>query len=135
MAIRPVGGEMAQNALYTPVKIADTYSDVAAIGDIVEWSTSSNWCVNSAAAGTNAETLGRIVTKAASNAGTVQWFGWNRVIEFTYSSVAPVLGSSVDVSPVHASTVKGTSNATLGASYNKVVSVGSPSGKVHVAFR
>lgn len=134
MAIRVMGGEMAKNALYTPVNLQDSFSAIAAVGDLVQWGTSSNWCVNSAAAGTNAETLGRLLIKQNSQVGTVMWFGWNRIIEFTISSVAPVLGSSVDAGAVHASTVKGTSNATLAAN-NRVVSVNSPTGKVHVAFR
>lgn len=134
MAIRTIGGEMAINPLVTPVKIRDTFSAAAAVGDIVEWSTSGNWTVNSCAANTNAETLGRIIAKQTSTVGTVMWFGWNRVIEFTYSSVAPVLGSSVEAKPVHASTVCGTSNATL-AQYNRVIGVGTPTGMVQVAFR
>jgi hypothetical protein len=134
MAIRRIGGEIATNALFTAVNLDDRFSAVAAVGDLVEWGTSSNWVVNSCAAGTNAETLGRIVKKQDSQIATVQWFGWNRIIEFAVSSVAPVLGSSVDVSPVHASTVKGTSNATL-AQYNRVVGVGTPTGRVQVAFR
>ena len=134
MAIRPRGGEAAAYALQTPVKIADTFSAAAAVGDHVLWSTSSNLCVNSMANTNQTLLAGKIVNKADSTTATVQWFAWANMYEFTYSSVAPTLGMTAEAGAVHASTVRGSTNTTE-APYNRVVAVDHVTGKCLVVFR
>ena len=133
MAIRVLGGQVNSYALRTPVHIADTFSAVATVGQLVAWSTSSNFAVNSTAANALTADYGILVHKDNSHHGTVEWLRWNNLVEFYYSSVAPTLGHMAEVGSLLGSSVRGSSNATE-AVHNRIVASDHISGKCVVVY-
>ena len=126
MAIRQIGGEQG-TPLATACNVVSTHQDEIAVGDLVEFSTSSNWAVNSTAAGTKMAVLGRVKWLSAdSSIATVEWFGYNKVFENTYSAAAALGG--VPVADTSQKT-KGSGSDTSNLLFARIVHTDSTTGK------
>ena len=112
MAIRTVGGE-AGTPLVTACNVVSTHQDAIAVGDDVTLSTSSNWAVNSTAATTDLALCGKVLALSQdSTVATVQWYGYNKVFEATYSA-ACALGSFIVTDTSHKVKASGTAAISL----------------------
>lgn len=88
MAIRKIGGEMGK-PLVCACNVVATHQDEIAVGQLVQFSSSSNWAVNSTAAATAMNLLGRVEWLNPENTvAVVKWYGWNKAFENTYSAAA-----------------------------------------------
>ena len=123
-----LGGQLDGNAVRMACNVVSTYQTVIARGDMVQWWTGTNFQINSAADGTNIETLGVVEDLSENSAiATVKWFAWHGPYEATYSGTAPTLSHCIETAGAAAITVTGSTNSTLVA-YNRCIATQHKSG-------
>ncbi len=115
MAIRNIGGELGK-PLIAAFHVVSTYQSSIAVDSVVSISTSSNWAVNSNAAGTLLNYCGKVLAlNPGSTVATVQLYGYNKAFEATYSA-SIALGQQVVTDT--SGKVKGSGNAASTAATN-----------------
>jgi len=108
---------------------------VAVVGDIVELSTSSNWCIDEHSTGGEFRDLGIIRDLSDDKKlATVEWFGKNKVFNLPYSGTA-TLGHCVISAASQTESVITSANTTE-SPFAVVVAVDNPaSGYIDVLTR
>jgi len=136
MALPVIGGPNYDNCLVCACKVVDTYTAAIAVGDLVEWSTSSNMAINSHATDRGFEHVGEVIALSEdSTVATVRWFGYNKIIQVTYSGTI-ALGNYPMCCSATYDKVVGSGSATSSVAKARVVAKDVPaSGEVLVAVR
>jgi hypothetical protein len=134
--IRQLGGQVDGSSLVCGCAVVSSYQGGVKLGDIVSWSTSSNMSVNSAAVNAGFETVGKVLAlNSAKSIATVEWFGYNRLMELTYSGSVS-RGNYVVNATAASSKVKASGSASASTAKAVVVAVDMPAtGKLIVAAR
>lgn len=132
MSMRAIGGETG-DFLTTTCHVITTYQSKIAPGKFVQWSTSSNWGINSCADAANIISKGIVVALSDdSSVATVKWIGFNKIISVPYSGT-PTLGQAGQTETANGTKVTPSANATV-AVYNVVVAYASPkAGQCYIA--